>query len=223
MPFPLYKQLLEINATISSVVAPLCNRSSRTQLNSRQWFFSILSKNIFGGKDPDANEGLDLFHVGLRLFETLGSPEEDGYDSCTPTNSRVFGQTGCGGTHFSFLTDTGMVNEQTPVIVTLPSNLGRSVIVGENFHDFLCLGCLRGFYGIEHIDSSLRRNFNMIDFVPTEEDAGYGFETNPEKEAILMYLRTELNLKPWSDVDNHFQDLQTRFEELIQYPEGLWE
>lgn len=165
---------------------------------------------------------VDLFHVGLGLFEVPESPEEFGYDWCTPINCRVFASTGSGGTHFSFLTKDATVDESTPVIVTLPSNLGCTVVLGESLREFLSLGCLRGFYGLEQITTTcLQPYFNMRDFEPNAEDARYGFESNAGKEAVLRLLRNELDLEPWSNVSERLGQLEEKYAPLLEYPPGF--
>lgn len=199
--FPLYEQLLEIDRTIGSKVAEVLRQSEGggKAENTRQFFFSALFRNL-GVSTNESESTVDLFHVGLGLFDTPGDPEEDGYDWCTPLNCRPFARTGSGGTHFSFVGIDNEVSESSPVVATLPSDLGCSVVVGENLFEFLCLGCLRGFYGIEQINSDLKAYFNCLDFEQTEKDARYGFETNPVKEAILEHLRKQLGLLPWRNV-----------------------
>jgi hypothetical protein len=216
--FALYEKLLateRLLATRSATIEP--DRSSIGQ-NARQWFFSTLSRNL--GFNRTIPTRLSLSDIGLGLFETLdGDPSEEGYYWCTPINCRVFAYTGSGGTHFSFLSLEGIVDETSPVIATLPSDLGCTVVVGENLLDFLCLGCLRGFYGIEQINHKpYHAVFNSLIFQPSEAHARAGFETNAAKETILGYLRDELSLKPWSDVTSRLAFLDEKYGELIEYP-----
>ncbi len=216
--FALYEKLLLIERLLSTRSAAIEPHESSTGQNARQWFFSTLSRNL--GYNRPALTKLSLSHIGLGLFENLdGDPSEEGYYWCTPINCRVFAYTGSGGTHFSFLSNEGFVDDTSPVIATLPSDLGCTVVVGENLLDFLCLGCLRGFYCIEQINHKPNHPlFNSQNFQPNERQARSGFETNEAKEAILNYLRDELSLKPWSDVTNRLAFLEEKYAELIQYP-----
>jgi hypothetical protein len=216
--FALYEKLLAIERSMATRSAVFDPAESSIGQNARQWFFSTLSRNL--GLTPAIQTKLSLADIGLGLFETLdGDPSEEGYYWCTPTNCRVFAYTGGGGTHFSFLSLGGIVDETSPVIATLPSNLGCTVVVGENLLDFLCLGCLRGFYCIEQINHKPNQAFfNSQTFRPTEKQARSGFETNAAKEAILGYIRHNLNLKPWSDVSERLAYLDEKYGEFIEYP-----
>lgn len=222
--FPLYRQLLEFNRTIGSKLIEVSRQSNGggNAANSRQLFFSSLFGNL-GVSAPRSEKPVNLFHVGLALFDTLRDTAEDGYDWCTPLNCRVFANTGSGGTHFSFLAVNNVVSDSSPVVATLPSDLGCSVVLGEDLFEFLCLGCLRGFYGLEQINTDLNAYFNCSDFEPTERDARYGFETNPVKEAILENLRTQLGLLPWRNVAERLSQLESQYVPLLEYPPGLYD
>jgi hypothetical protein len=84
--------------------------------------------------------------LGLILYSR---PQHGGY-WCTPTNTLAFAGTGGEGVHFSFLVEGGKVTEESPVVITSPSEFDQpNQIGGESLFDFLCLGYHRGYFALE--------------------------------------------------------------------------
>ncbi len=86
-----------------------------------------------------------LCGLGLGLMQ----PPERSYYWCTPTNVLTFAATGGDGVHYSLLIEGDSVDDDSPVIMTLPANMGFSYGVGENLQRFLQFGyhCGYFFYG----------------------------------------------------------------------------
>jgi hypothetical protein len=102
----------------------------------------------------------NLIDLGLGVSDKLSY---SCYDWCSPINCATFASTGVDGTHFSFLTVDGGIVADSPVVMTTPANMGRSVVVGDNLFDFLCLGSRCG-YALDRLAGSRRSGLeNLID------------------------------------------------------------
>ena len=87
--------------------------------------------------------GAGLESLGL-ILRRPADWENGGY-YCTPVNSLCFGRTGVDGEHFSFLVQDGVINNQSPIIVTAPCAYDSEMpnaVVAETFEDFIGLDML---------------------------------------------------------------------------------
>ncbi|GEM_PF-3950493 len=66
------------------------------------------------------------------------------HSDCTPINVETIAHTGGDGHHFSLLRLDGRLTEESPVVVTLPSD-GQSRVWADNLRDFLALGQRCGY------------------------------------------------------------------------------
>jgi hypothetical protein len=140
---------------------------------------------------------------------------------CTPKNVVTFASTGGNGVHFSLLVRDGKVTEASPVVVTIPSPGDQpNYIVGENLHDFLCLGVHRGYFALEQLPSSrLFEAYGSADWKPgTDADMAVGFGVDPQQRQLLDFLKEELKLEPWKDVRKKFDRLQKTYLPLLEMP-----
>lgn len=160
----------------------------------------------------------DLIYIGLGCVD--GEVSFSCYDWCSPLNCGTFASTGVDGTHFSLLVVDGAVVSDSPVVMTTPSNMGRSVIVGENLFDFLCLGSRSGYF-LDSLAGSDRAILErLIDAEwyqgkPTSEWLENRSDEYPDN--MLPYLVDRLDLHPWTDADR-FDELQKKYASLMRLP-----
>jgi hypothetical protein len=163
--------------------------------------------------------------LGLILYSEL---DEFRYGTFTPGNCHTFAHTGGNGVHFSFLTLKGRVDEQCPVVVTNPAAGGLNFVVGENLHDFLGLGCHRGYFALEqlayHYDLTIRvytdANWRATD--SWHYSVGYDYRPGESRlregrQALLDLLIEHFQLKPWND-PVRFKELERRYTGLLAEP-----
>ncbi len=132
---------------------------------------------------------------------------------CTPINSLQFAATGGEGTHFSFLLDGERIDDNTPILATVPNPAEQcNFVVGDSLFDFLCLGCHRGYFGLEQLASDARRTvgaFSSRRWVPeTDADWWFGLGVNSDQQPVLDFLRKRLALRPWRNAWSKFCRLQ---------------
>ncbi len=174
-------------------------------------------------KNPATIEELERVHrLALREFpheyldEGLGAvglflnrpPRNAGYQQ-TPVNSVTFAGIGVDGIHFGSLTKSDTVDPDRPVVITIPMAFDSpNFIVGESLFDFLCLGCTHGYSNLGDLHLNLGATLDYYAHPP-----GEFFDTRAP--GILRLLSAELALRMWSNVHNHFRELQTRFRNEI--------
>lgn len=159
----------------------------------------------------------NLIDLGLGVSEELSYSH---YDWCSPLNCATFASTGVDGTHFSLLLYDGGIVSDSPVIMTTPANMGRSVVVGENLFDFLCLGSRWG-YALDRLADSHRGDLeNLIDanWYP-DKPAHEWLATQPDDYSgnMLAFLVDRLNLHPWTDA-SRWDELQDRYSPRLRLP-----
>jgi len=138
------------------------------------------------------------------------------YDSyVTPTNSLSFAGTGSECVHFSLLTSDGKISDASRVIVTVPEAGGdpwnTNFVVGNNLHEFLCLGCQWGFGVLEYLP------FDWAFAIDGLTNGSDSFELYDEEIAELKRYRQALNLEPWSDVGRRLKDLQSDKRTVLRF------
>ncbi|HEX6902127.1 MAG TPA: hypothetical protein VF789_20590 [Thermoanaerobaculia bacterium] len=165
---------------------------------------------VKGGK-RDCSLLVRLFKLDERLrFErkhhfiglNLTDPPERACEGA-PLNSIAFADTGGDGIHFSLVSENGEVGDDCMVIMTVPElwedPWAANIAVGENLHDFLCLGCMAGYAALEKLafygDAAIER-------LQDEE------EDDPEAAETLRVMREELGLSPWPNVAEKLASLQ---------------
>ncbi len=100
---------------------------------------SIEAPTDLGYVDP----GLGV--LGLKLLE---QPNSFKYDQ-TPHNSLTFSHFGWDGIHIGCLTEGDSLDENSPVLITIPMagliDKPNSYVLAANLYEFLCLGANNGF------------------------------------------------------------------------------
>ena len=144
--------------------------------------------------------------VGLLLERQLAL---GGYWN-SPDNALTFARTGGDGDHYSLLIHDGIVDEDSPVVMTWPTAPEQDVqyIVGESLKDFLSFGLRTGYFCVYGDQRWIRSEWQF----PVLEET---------KQEVLNLLSQELDLKPWpvEDYQSRLQDLQDRFLHLVQWSE----
>jgi hypothetical protein len=143
--------------------------------------------------------------IGLFLDRPLSN---HGYDT-TPVNSSTFASTGGDGVHYGLLFVDGKVNDDSPVVMTVPCNRPdeANVILGKNLHEFLCLGCQTGYFGLEQL--VYQREETLALFQQPEP-------VSEREEQLLSLLKTELQLTPWKNVEARLDELNNKFMSLLK-------
>lgn len=144
--------------------------------------------------------------VGLRLEIPTKSWEY----YCTPTNVKTFASTGCDGVHYSFLELSS--SSESPVVMTVPANFENpnpNVILGENLHEFLCLGSKASYIVLEELswESGELNPLKSVDYAE--------FLSN-EQIDLLNMLSSDFSLHPWSVLEERISYLQSKYLDLLQ-------
>lgn len=167
-------------------------------------------------KSPWGNA--NLMDIGLGVGDELSY---SCYGWCSPLNCGTFASTGCDGTHFSLLMVDGEIAADSPIVMTTPANMGRSVIVGENLFDFLCLGSRRGYLLDSLAGSYYKRSLDeLIDpnWYPGKPASEWiAKQTDEYPDNMLHFLVDRLDLHPWTDADR-FDELQEKYASLLRLP-----
>jgi len=163
-------------------------------------------------------------NIGLNVGD--GAPTGSGCYHCSPSNSKCFASTGGEGVHFSFLAEQSECNfDDLPVVVTIPMAFGNSnFIVGENLHDFLSLGCHRGFFALEQLGHQTDKTLDVYSDphwqAQTNDEFWVGFGVDELKSRVLTLLRKELRLVQWTNLKTKFFNLQERYMPVLQIPDA---
>lgn len=157
---------------------------------------------IFGPRDA-------LGTIGLNLV-----PLQPGGYWCTPRNSLAFAFPDTRGNHFSLVTVDGRVDEGSPVVLTLPcgGDGPRQIIVGENLHDFLCLGSRGGYQLLDALAHTTRY------LRPQAGNGDAESETAQRTAQILSLLTAEFSLRPWKTVHQKLDRLYEQYYHLLDLP-----
>lgn len=165
--------------------------------------------------------------AGLRLtgmsFNTeLGCPQFPHW--ANPKNCAVLGDTGYEAVHYNILIRDGLVDEHSPVFVTVPHAGARDAanyVVGESFESFIRFGLIRGFFGMYQLAEDIELTLEVYsspDWQPTKEwHHGVGFVPDEEQKSVLEFIGKALNLTPISYTPAQYQKMQERFLPNLEY------
>ncbi|CAN5506063.1 hypothetical protein BH09VER1_BH09VER1_55830 [soil metagenome] len=150
--------------------------------------------------------------LGLYLY----IPPKNHRRCIAPSNITEFARSGGDSVEFSFI---GSVSESSPILMNVPCSDERNVIVGENLLDFLSLGCLDGFFGLEQLVYQYDQYTRALDN-QAESNVMPQLSHEPaldkKQKTVLSALRSEFQLNPWTDHHAHLQELKRKhFEKLI--------
>ena len=168
----------------------------------------------FVGASPNCSLLVALFDFDAELRrESLGTPglglldPPERYESnATPKNAIAFAQTGGEDVHFSLLAVNGVVSDESPVVMTVPSASDRSFdcnfLLGMSLREFLTLGCEWGFDHLEQLA------YDWDETVSDLERPYDGEELDEDDLRGLALLRSRLDLQPWSEVRSRLLELE---------------
>jgi hypothetical protein len=107
------------------------------------------------------------------------------------------------------------------VVMTNPGGMGHSCVVGEGLHDFLCLGTIRGYFGLEQLTYNPKLTLQAYTnrrWQPNEKwHTSVGYATNDEVKQVMEFLTDWLELRPWTSV-RKFAHLQERHRRKLFLP-----
>ena len=171
-------------------------------------------------------QGSGLGRVGLGIMD------EPAYDDGTlymPLNSLTFGGTGSFGDSFSFVVQDGIVNESSPVILTVPGNSGlpvnANVVLARNFENFIRLGLRRGYIAMPQFcyrPELALEVYSSPEWVASEDWHGVvGFVLDDVSQEILKFLADRLDLEPLSYTKDEFDALQAAVLPKLEFEPEL--
>lgn len=160
--------------------------------------------------------------IGLLLHEL---PDKNYKPGCT--NLWTFAGTGGDFVTFNYLLEQPICDEKAPVILNVPANTTRrTLVVGANLYDFLCLGCEIGFFHIEQYSYSPNEFIDMYEhpaatwkkFEEEEERqllnsqfplSDVDYRSVSAQQSLLRRLSQQFDLHPWKDIRSKLKQLQT--------------
>lgn len=150
--------------------------------------------------------------LGLRFTDELAP----GDYYCTPRNTVAFAWTGGDGEHFSLLAVDNVINENSPVILTAPSNSNdENRLIAVSFRDFLRLGIRNGFAGLREFayrpDEALAA-YGVADWKPGED----WLAPDDHQQRTLNSIAELLELEPLSYTSEEFASLQEQLQTLLE-------
>lgn len=171
--------------------------------------------------DLAEREGHRAGELPFTVFEPVGlqlDPELIRWDYYpTPLNSITFATTCGDGVHFGFVKLDGLPDGSEPIVMTLPATdyVESNLIVGENLHEFLCLGCQFGYFELEQLVYDREDTLARLER-PDPPDA--------KADYLLSLLRTEFDLKPWTNFGERLDALNAKYLSLLDLnPFEAWD
>lgn len=153
--------------------------------------------------------------LGLTLLTDIKK-----YDCwCTPINSVTFAETGGDSVHYGLLVGAEGVNENCPVIMTLPCASNNNIIIAESFTEFLSLGCRSGYCSIEEIEYEPEEYFAQLDS-HQYSDCVSDSETDIE---LLKRIEKEFSLTPWKNHEIRMDELRVKYFDRLLYSAEYYE
>jgi hypothetical protein len=164
--------------------------------------------------------------IGLNLMYPPRADDTFRYDS-TPVNASVFGYTGGDGVHFSLLHIDNEVQNESPVVMTVPMKFDQpNWILGANLFEFLALGCKIGFFPLEQIayeklqlGNPQKQSVSFDDFPLLAEDD----EDGPERWHLTRLMMDKFALRLWDDLETRLNELEQAYYHMLEIkPEEPW-
>ncbi len=130
----------------------------------------------------------------------------------TPTNTLAFATTGGDDVHFGMLLTDGGFGDASPIVMTVPmadkDPMNCNFIVGETLHDFLCLGCVHGFFSLEKLAYTWC----------TELFSEYGRPEEPSDNQInYERFRAAFSLSHWPEIEQRQKELDSRYKPKLEF------
>lgn len=152
----------------------------------------------------------------------LRDPPETEFYPVTPVNCLTFACTGGEGVHFSFLVESGRIDDDSPIVMTVPAAQGESYFVGENLYDFLCLGCAHGFFALEQLAYEPALTLRAYTDPPSTPSKRFESSLDDHAKGVLRCLRERFDLAPWTRPER-FAALQDLYRDRLELSEDyIW-
>ena len=134
------------------------------------------------------------------------------YDSRkTPINTLAFATTCGDDVHFGLLSNDGTFGDESPIVMTVPmaddDPVNCNFVVGETLHDFLCLGCVHGFFSLEQLAYTKTKLLTEL-AQPAEPS---------DDEIHYERFRAAFSLSPWPEIGQRQEDLDTRYKPKLEF------
>jgi len=149
-------------------------------------------------RDEHALGPIGLTHVLEELYWS-------GYP-CSPRNSVAFASAGEDGDHYSFLVSNNRIDENTPVILTWPTE-AENYIVGATLREFLSFGMHCGYFQL--LDVLEFPDANCDRWVDTRQ-------LEADEQKLLREFADEFKLEPWTNRSSRFEELQKEYMPLLE-------
>jgi len=157
--------------------------------------------------------------IGLTLWQPL---TRDCWYDATPRNTSTFADVGGDGVHYGLLHIEGQVYEDSPVVMTVPSNFDKpNMFVGKDLIEFLSLGCQVGYGDFEQLLYYPDKAVEWLSHPETGLLVKGDFEPYFVVEPIgqidypLNVLVQEFDLRPWEDIERRLAELQERYLPIL--------
>ena len=145
-------------------------------------------------------------------------------DFATPVNSWNFLQTGGDSVHYSFLCDNGVLDENTPIIMTVPSSKILNVIVAENLLEFISLAYVNGCFSLDGLAyGSIDKYCHQLDNGPMEEEisedeSDFWKKIAQEKKEALALIDENFDIQSFkSPHKDGLIQLQEKYIDALKY------
>ena len=159
---------------------------------------------------------LGLEEVGLRLEDPEKEIDDTWTYDCDPENKITFADTGVDGDHYSFVLLDEIPFEDSPIVMTSPTNFGETyfddnLIVGENLSEFLALGCSLGYFNLPDLlgEAGIERIESFAwdpDYIHLDDP-----QDNESFKLLLDHIRSEFSISPWIEYRERLATLQRMF------------
>ena len=143
--------------------------------------------------------------------------ENDRYDS-SPMNTKVFGQTGGDGVHYSILE---ISEDVQPIVITVPMNFGDSmsdynIILSENINEFLGIGYYNGWFPLEEL---CYNNNNAIEFY-SKENKDIIYQENGDIQFVKK-IREKFNSNHIPLTNKRLKELKLKYFDKLEFNQSF--
>ncbi|MCH2189151.1 hypothetical protein MK079_04980 [Candidatus Gracilibacteria bacterium] len=171
-------------------------------------------------KDDKSRNMFDSISLGL----SIQTQSRALLDFATPINSWNFLQTGGDSVHYSFLCDNGILDENNPVIMTVPCGKTLNVIVAENLLEFISLAYVNGGFSLDSLaGGSIDEYCDKLDNSTLkeeifEDESEFWKEVAKERKIALALIYENFEIQPFkSPHKDRLLHLQEKYIDKLKY------